>query len=494
MGKKKYYAVVKGRNPGIYETWEDCEAQINGFKGAIYRSFSSEEEANDYLECNIIKGKGVGKLIPDGDHLEINVCKAIDVKGRIKNIQDLPLDNLEKIIIENDNANDYDEIMTMKDKFVEVLINVKLSKQINRNCLTIGASIIKGSIREFARIEIGSSKKNMRVFDQKMKDASRLFDESVKSVKSVHQDWTEKEILDYIQKRIPDYSSEESIPVDEYKDEVFQSIYLMKYGMAYTYLYYKMYSTFFETYVLEEKENEPIKVLALGCGTKIDLLGLKLAAAFLEVKNPIYYYGVDYKDWTEKDMCFLNEEGCFHVCGAQDFLKDKDNIYDYNVVTFPYSLSEIRGLNKGVVFKDVRDNLGKNSNSKNIYILTNIRDNDNYKCIDIDSLNQIVDTMENTSKMRLMGAIDVWSDGKDDSDERESICSIVPEGKELFKREILDKLNKLKEDWDKQNKLTEDAEGKQIKEFRIIMMINRKFINYCIRKLSKENKDDTECK
>lgn len=42
---KKYYAVKIGRIPGVYETWAECEAQVSGFSGARYKSFSTREEA-----------------------------------------------------------------------------------------------------------------------------------------------------------------------------------------------------------------------------------------------------------------------------------------------------------------------------------------------------------------------------------------------------------------------------------------------------------------
>ncbi|MCA0152482.1 ribonuclease H1 domain-containing protein [Winogradskyella vincentii] len=43
--KKKYYTVWKGHNTGVFETWEDCKAQIKNFKGAQYKSFTSFETA-----------------------------------------------------------------------------------------------------------------------------------------------------------------------------------------------------------------------------------------------------------------------------------------------------------------------------------------------------------------------------------------------------------------------------------------------------------------
>ena len=47
--KSKVYAVKKGRTPGLYLTWEDCKAQVDGFPGAEYKSFSDAEEVMAYL-------------------------------------------------------------------------------------------------------------------------------------------------------------------------------------------------------------------------------------------------------------------------------------------------------------------------------------------------------------------------------------------------------------------------------------------------------------
>lgn len=46
---KKYYAVKKGLTPGIYTSWADCQAQINGFSGAVYKGFATKEEAMEFV-------------------------------------------------------------------------------------------------------------------------------------------------------------------------------------------------------------------------------------------------------------------------------------------------------------------------------------------------------------------------------------------------------------------------------------------------------------
>ena len=47
---KKFYAVRHGRVPGVYTTWSDCEKQVKGYGGAIYKSFSTEAEAHAFVE------------------------------------------------------------------------------------------------------------------------------------------------------------------------------------------------------------------------------------------------------------------------------------------------------------------------------------------------------------------------------------------------------------------------------------------------------------
>ena len=45
MGKKRYYVVWNGLVPGVYGTWDECQAQIKGVKQALYKSFATLAEA-----------------------------------------------------------------------------------------------------------------------------------------------------------------------------------------------------------------------------------------------------------------------------------------------------------------------------------------------------------------------------------------------------------------------------------------------------------------
>lgn len=45
----KYYAVKVGKTTGIFETWEECQNSVNGYPGALYKSFKSITDAYAYM-------------------------------------------------------------------------------------------------------------------------------------------------------------------------------------------------------------------------------------------------------------------------------------------------------------------------------------------------------------------------------------------------------------------------------------------------------------
>ena len=76
-----YYAVKVGKNPGIYETWAECEKQVKGFKGSKYKKFPTYDEA-----LNFIQDEGDFRR-PDEDNLKDNeliayVDGSFDLKSR----------------------------------------------------------------------------------------------------------------------------------------------------------------------------------------------------------------------------------------------------------------------------------------------------------------------------------------------------------------------------------------------------------------------------
>lgn len=46
---KKYYAIKKGRQTGIFTSWDETKSLVSGFNGAIYKSFKTKEEALNFL-------------------------------------------------------------------------------------------------------------------------------------------------------------------------------------------------------------------------------------------------------------------------------------------------------------------------------------------------------------------------------------------------------------------------------------------------------------
>ena len=48
MAKQYFYAVRKGRSTGVFNSWTDCQAQVNGYSGAIYKKFGTLAEAQSF--------------------------------------------------------------------------------------------------------------------------------------------------------------------------------------------------------------------------------------------------------------------------------------------------------------------------------------------------------------------------------------------------------------------------------------------------------------
>lgn len=47
----KYYAVKVGRHPGIYTTWDACKEEVDGFKNAEFKRFSTKDDAEKFMGC-----------------------------------------------------------------------------------------------------------------------------------------------------------------------------------------------------------------------------------------------------------------------------------------------------------------------------------------------------------------------------------------------------------------------------------------------------------
>lgn len=59
--KKKYYTVWKGHKTGVFKSWKDCKIQIKNYDGAQYKSFATEDAANEALNGNYFDFIGKNK-------------------------------------------------------------------------------------------------------------------------------------------------------------------------------------------------------------------------------------------------------------------------------------------------------------------------------------------------------------------------------------------------------------------------------------------------
>jgi len=73
MAKKKFYVVWKGRQTGIFDSWNECNENINGFKGAEYKSFKTRELAEKAFseKYSDYKGKDLFETTLTKEQLEL---------------------------------------------------------------------------------------------------------------------------------------------------------------------------------------------------------------------------------------------------------------------------------------------------------------------------------------------------------------------------------------------------------------------------------------
>lgn len=63
MARWTWYAVQKGRQPGLYRTWGECAAQVDGFPGARFKGFGTRRGAEGYVggdggDCEAARRRG----------------------------------------------------------------------------------------------------------------------------------------------------------------------------------------------------------------------------------------------------------------------------------------------------------------------------------------------------------------------------------------------------------------------------------------------------
>ncbi|KAJ8121696.1 hypothetical protein O1611_g10031 [Lasiodiplodia mahajangana] len=80
MAKRKgFYGVRQGRKPGVYDNWEDCNAQVHRCK-SVYRGFNTRDEAEFYVETGQTCDQTDGKALFDEWKRARQVAKQPQVK------------------------------------------------------------------------------------------------------------------------------------------------------------------------------------------------------------------------------------------------------------------------------------------------------------------------------------------------------------------------------------------------------------------------------
>ena len=76
--KKKFYGVKVGRVAGVYEAWDEAEAQVKGYDGVLHKSFATRAAAEKYV------ASPPGARVRDAPPLERrgSACADVRLPGR----------------------------------------------------------------------------------------------------------------------------------------------------------------------------------------------------------------------------------------------------------------------------------------------------------------------------------------------------------------------------------------------------------------------------
>ncbi|XP_067633911.1 ribonuclease H1-like [Eurosta solidaginis] len=76
-----YYAVARGHNVGIYDSWAKCEEQVKGFKGAKYKKFKTRPEAEAFVRSvnDIVPKEAPKDFWPEDESIEFDSFEDSDL-------------------------------------------------------------------------------------------------------------------------------------------------------------------------------------------------------------------------------------------------------------------------------------------------------------------------------------------------------------------------------------------------------------------------------
>ncbi|MFW6016005.1 MAG: hypothetical protein ACOCRK_06170, partial [bacterium] len=181
-------------------------------------------------------------------------------------------------------------------------------------------------------------------------------------------------------------------------NNILQQYYLLKYFYTYFYQYYVLYKNLLNYKFIKP----PYKIISFGSGAFVDYFALKfvLLENNIKIHKNLYYTGIDKTDWKYYNWKFKRWEYITQKNNTDKIIKDIDEIKnlknnDYNIVIFPYSLSELNNSfkNLSIILNNISKSPAKvaflathlyNSSDKSMYNFGNfltklLKDNKEYR-------------------------------------------------------------------------------------------------------------------
>lgn len=69
---RKFYVVWEGHAPGIYDSWEECKLQVEGYPGAKFKAFDSQDAATMAFRGTYEEQAGIIKAIASHRSVKVN--------------------------------------------------------------------------------------------------------------------------------------------------------------------------------------------------------------------------------------------------------------------------------------------------------------------------------------------------------------------------------------------------------------------------------------
>lgn len=167
--------------------------------------------------------------------------------------------------------------------------------------------------------------------------------------------------------------------IPDYSVKIIQQLYLLRYFVAYTIEYYRIYKK-----LVDQNFLDYYNVLSIGAGCGLDYYGLYFALQ--KDHSDICYTGLDRIDWNYRES-FGNEEYYFENIDINDWSSlDWD---EYNVIMFPKSIGEFDNQ----TFEGIMDTLKEsNFNHDKICLISSVREQNDV--IDTQRLVRIANVLE----------------------------------------------------------------------------------------------------